>query len=286
MKRWMDRNREGGEKGEFTLLHRFLSLQSLCRFGMHCLSSLLPSPVILNLFISRMDKRLVLSILALCVMNVVSETSISQHLTPSNSTPANSSTPAPTTSCVCNISTACASPTQPESPPPALGVFKVKWKESCQGDVRLSLLSPRSLPLCFNSRDHLNLTLGVLCERKGCEGSPMWTEIPASSTGYQLSGDGRVTKNSCTTLRIQCEVVPDQLVGYKVVTGLLCVLVLVVLMCQTRDRVVSYHRGKAGLQLNDNTDKRHSYPGLERLTVNNSREPSSNRNSDYDSYNV
>ncbi|XP_052320585.1 uncharacterized protein LOC118395459 isoform X2 [Oncorhynchus keta] len=233
-----------------------------------------------------MDGRLVLTILVLCVKNVVTfenTTSTSQPLTPSNSTPAN---PAPTTSCVCNISTSCSPPTKPESPPPALGVVKI------------------------NCWANLSLELAESCERKGCGGSAKWTETLASSEGYQIDGDGRVTNNSCTTLRIQCEVVPDQLVGYKVVTGLLCVLVLVVLMVRfgqpslkalrkrlsdkrqsrwigpTQSQSVSYHRGKAGLQLNDNTDKRHSYPGLERLTVNTSREPSSNRNSDYDSYNL
>ncbi|XP_055765212.1 T-cell surface glycoprotein CD5-like isoform X1 [Salvelinus fontinalis] len=282
---------------------------------MRCVSSLLLSPVFLNLFISRMDGRLVLIILAMCVMNVVTienKTSTSQPLTPSNSTPTTSGPPAtPTTSCVCNISTSCSSPTKPESPPPALGVVKVNWEiNSCKGDIHLSLLLSHSFPLCFNSRANLSFELAELCERNGCKGSAKWTDTPASSEGYQIDRDGRVTNNSCTTLGIQCEVVPDQLVGYKVVTGLLCVLVLVVLMVRfgqpsfkalrkrlsdkrqsrwigpTQSQSVSYHRGKAGLQLNDNTDKRHSYPGLERLTVNTSREPSSNRNSDYDSYNL
>ncbi|XP_024254399.1 T-cell surface glycoprotein CD5 [Oncorhynchus tshawytscha] len=265
-----------------------------------------------------MDGRLVLTILVLCVKNVVTfenTTSTSQPLTPSNSTPA---TPGPTTSCVCNISTSCSPPTKPKSPPPALGVVKINWQaKSCKGDIHLCLLlggdtclSTHSLPLCFNSWANLSLELAESCERKGCGGSAKWTETPASSEGYQIDRDGRVTNNSCTTLIIQCEVVPDQLVGYKVVTGLLCVLVLVVLMVRfgqpslkalrkrlsdkrqsrwigpTQSQSVSYHRGKAGLQLNDNTDKRHSYPGLERLTVNTSREPSSNRNSDYDSYNL
>ncbi|XP_029605689.1 T-cell surface glycoprotein CD5 isoform X3 [Salmo trutta] len=281
---------------------------------MRCLSSLLLSPVFLNLFISRMDGRLVLTILALCVMNDVTiemSTFTPQPLTSSNSTPATSGPITPITSCVCNISTSCSSPTKPKSLPPALGVVKVNWEgKSCKGDIRLSLLLSHSLPLCFNSLANLSLQLAELCERKGCEGSPKWTETPARSEGYQIDRDGRVTNNSCTTLRIQCEDVPDQLVGYKVVTGLLCVLVLVVLMVRfgqpslkafrkrlsdkrqsrwigpTQSQSVSYHRGKAGLQLNDNTDKRHSYPGLERLTVNTSREPSSNRNSDYDSYNL
>ncbi|XP_029621981.1 uncharacterized protein LOC115202173 [Salmo trutta] len=258
-----------------------------------------------------MNRRLVLTILALNVVTNEIKESTSQPLTPSNSTPATTIPPAPTTSCVCNISTSCSSPTQPVSPPPALGFIKVKWEEtSCKGDVHLSLLSSHSLPLCFNSWTHRSLQHAGLCNRKGCEGSPKWTKINPNTLGYQINMNGSVTNNPCTTLRIQCEVIPDQLVGYKVVTGLLCVLVLVVLMVRfwqpslkalrrrlsdkrqsrwigpTQSQSVSYHRGKAGLQLNDNTDKRHSYPGLERLTVNNSREPSSNRNSDYDSYNL
>ncbi|XP_071244019.1 T-cell surface glycoprotein CD5-like isoform X2 [Salvelinus alpinus] len=258
-----------------------------------------------------MNRRLVLTILALNVVTNEVKVSTSQPLTPSNSTPTTSSPPATTTSCVCNISTSCSSPTQPESPPPALGVIMVNWEvKSCKGDIHLSLLSSRSLPLCFNSWTHRSLQHAGLCKRKGCEGSPKGTKINAKALGYQINMNGSVTNNLCTTLRIQCEVVPDQLVGYKVVTGLLCVLVLVVLMVRfgqpslkalrkrlsdkrqsrwigpTQSQSVSYHRGKAGLQLNDNTDKRHSYPGLERLTVNTSREPSSNRNSDYDSYNL
>ncbi|XP_064782292.1 uncharacterized protein LOC135506829 isoform X2 [Oncorhynchus masou masou] len=246
---------------------------------MRCLSSLLLSPVFLNMFISRMDGRLVLTILVLCVKNVVTfenTTSTSQPLTPSNSSPA---TPGPTTSCVCNISTSCSPPTKPESPPPALGVVKINWQaKSCKGDIQLCLLlggdtclSTHSLPLCFNSWANLNLELAEPCERKGCGGSAKWTKTPASSEGYQIDRDGRVTNNSCTTLRIQCEVSDKRQSRW---------------IGPTQSQSVSYHRGKAGLQLNDNTDKRHSYPGLERLTVNTSREPSSNRNSDYDSYNL
>ncbi|XP_055765214.1 uncharacterized protein LOC129841126 isoform X3 [Salvelinus fontinalis] len=243
---------------------------------MRCVSSLLLSPVFLNLFISRMDGRLVLIILAMCVMNVVTienKTSTSQPLTPSNSTPTTSGPPAtPTTSCVCNISTSCSSPTKPESPPPALGVVKVNWEiNSCKGDIHLSLLLSHSFPLCFNSRANLSFELAELCERNGCKGSAKWTDTPASSEGYQIDRDGRVTNNSCTTLGIQCEVSDKRQSRW---------------IGPTQSQSVSYHRGKAGLQLNDNTDKRHSYPGLERLTVNTSREPSSNRNSDYDSYNL
>ncbi|XP_021430892.2 uncharacterized protein LOC110498555 [Oncorhynchus mykiss] len=258
-----------------------------------------------------MNRRLVLTVLALNVVTNEIKVSTSQPLTPSNSIPATFIPPAPTTSCVCKVSTSCSSPTQPESPPPALGVIKVKWEEkSCKGDVHLSLLSSHSLPVCFNSHTHRSLYHAGLCKRKGCEGSPKWTKINPKALGYQISANGSVTNNPCTTLGIQCDVVSDQLVGYQVVTGLLCVLVLVVLMVRfgqpslkalrrrlsdkrqsrwigpTQSQSVSYHRGKAGLQLNDNTDKRHSYPGLERLTVNTSREPSSNRNSDYNSYNL
>ncbi|XP_031684288.1 uncharacterized protein cd5 isoform X2 [Oncorhynchus kisutch] len=219
-----------------------------------------------------MNRRLVLTVLALNVVTNEIKVSTSQPLTPSNSTPATFIPPAPTTSCVCKVSTSCSSPTQPESPPPALGVIKVKWEEkSCKGDVHLSLLSSHSLPVCFNSLTHRSLHRAGLCKRKGCEGSPTWTKINPKALGYQISTNGSVANNPCTTLGIQCEVSDKRQSRW---------------IGPTQSQSVSYHRGKAGLQLNDNTDKRHSYPGLERLTVNTSREPSSNRNSDYDSYNL
>ncbi|XP_034147040.1 uncharacterized protein LOC105022896 [Esox lucius] len=148
-----------------------------------------------------------------------------------------------------------------------------------------------------------------LCKRKGCGGNLQWKEIKIPKRPNRDSGEA--TEQPMDIIAFQCTVVPDpELVGYKVVVSIFCVLVLVVLILRfgrpslkafrkkmsdrrqsrwigpTQSQSVSYHRGKAGIQLNDKTDKRTSFPGLERLTVNNSREPSSNRNSDYDSYNL
>ncbi|XP_056097310.1 T-cell surface glycoprotein CD5 [Rhinichthys klamathensis goyatoka] len=111
----------------------------------------------------------------------------------------------------------------------------------------------------------------------------------------------------CTGLQITCEdTLGSELAAYKAVTGILIFLMLGVILVQygqptykairkrfsqkretrwvgpTQSQSVSYHRGQG--PPNNNTLKRQSFPGLERLTVNTSREPSSNRNSDYDSY--
>ncbi|XP_046726146.1 T-cell surface glycoprotein CD5 [Silurus meridionalis] len=116
------------------------------------------------------------------------------------------------------------------------------------------------------------------------------------------------TDTECSKVFITCKDKDrKELVTYKVITGLLLTLIIGVLLIRfaqptytafrkrfsqkrqnrwigpTQSQSVSYHRGQAS-NPNNNTMKRTSYPGLERLTVNPSREPSSNRNSDYDSY--
>ncbi|KAJ8271241.1 hypothetical protein COCON_G00101000 [Conger conger] len=97
-----------------------------------------------------------------------------------------------------------------------------------------------------------------------------------------------------------------ELAAYKAVTGLLSVTVLIMVLIRFGPQIyttackrlfgrrrrewigptesVSF-RAQNTLYPNSNDDKRLSFPGLERLAVNSSREPSSNRNSDYDSYN-
>ncbi|KAM9362918.1 uncharacterized protein cd5 [Symphorus nematophorus] len=103
---------------------------------------------------------------------------------------------------------------------------------------------------------------------------------------------------------VQCTEAQGQLQAYKVVTALLCCVLLVLLLIRftrptvkalqkrlsdrrqnrwigpTQSHSVSYHRGKTAVKNNDG-EKRLSYPALERLTVSDSREPSSNRNSGY-----
>ncbi|XP_068448288.1 uncharacterized protein [Clinocottus analis] len=128
--------------------------------------------------------------------------------------------------------------------------------------------------------------------------------------GYVITTSGAEKRTSCETLRVQCkveEVVPDvqgQLQAYRVVTALLCCVLLVLLLIRftrptvhalqkrlserrqnrwigpTQSHSVSYQRGKTAVKNNDE-EKRLSYPALERLSVIDSREPSSNRNSDY-----
>ncbi|XP_074521003.1 uncharacterized protein cd5 isoform X3 [Halichoeres trimaculatus] len=95
-----------------------------------------------------------------------------------------------------------------------------------------------------------------------------------------------------------------QLQTYKVVVALLCCVLIVLLLIRftkptvkalqsrlsdrrqnrwvgpTQSHSVSYHQRKAAVQ-NPDREKRLSYPALERLTVSDSREPSSNRNSGY-----
>ncbi|KTG07208.1 hypothetical protein cypCar_00010740 [Cyprinus carpio] len=119
-----------------------------------------------------------------------------------------------------------------------------------------------------------------------------------------------ITKSDLFQLKVIWKVGPcedplgTELAAYKAVTGILIFLILGVILVQfgrptykaIRKRFsqkrqnrwvgptqsVCYNRGQG--PPNKNTDKRQSFPGLERLTVNQSREPSSNRNSDYDSY--
>ncbi|KAL1023608.1 hypothetical protein UPYG_G00043460 [Umbra pygmaea] len=256
-----------------------------------------------------MDRRLVLTIIALCVVNV--DSNGTTDMTQGSSTATQSYT-LKSTPCTCNPAP-CTIPPQTQSPPPILGVLKAEGKK-CDGDIYLTLLnSSQSLPVCINIIKFEWPLWSGWCERNGCQGKVRLTNGPQKLKSFNIAASGEITNETCKTLAFNCDVIPDtsgELVRYKVVTAILCVLVLVLLMVRfghpslkafrkkmsdrrqsrwigpTQSQSVSYHRGKAGLQVNDNTDKRSSFPGLERLTVNNSREPSSNRNSDYDSYNV
>lgn len=118
--------------------------------------------------------------------------------------------------------------------------------------------------------------------------------------GYDITERGATKTSDCEMLRITCkaEMTPDvqgQLKAYKVVTALLCCMLLILLLIRftrptvkalqkrfsdrrqnrwigpTQSHSVSYHRGKTAVKNNDG-DKRLSYPALERLTISDSRE--------------
>ncbi|XP_076585308.1 CD5 molecule [Chaetodon auriga] len=215
-------------------------------------------------------------------------------------------------SCPGAASAATVAPTvSPSSSTPALGFLTIRWTSECEGDIILIPYHPSSSssPVCHNSETHVQTLFSNVCQnKKGCKGTPQWDKGKQKLSGYCFKENG-AKETSCKTLQIQCTVealadVQGQLKAYKVVTALLCcVLLVLLLMCFTRPTIkvlqkrlsdrrqnrwigptqshsVSYHRGKTAVKNNDG-EKRLSYPALERLAVSDSREPSSNRNSDY-----
>ncbi|KAM4604142.1 uncharacterized protein cd5 [Polymixia lowei] len=258
-----------------------------------------------------MDLMIVLTMLNLFLIDAESTTTatINQMVMCNNTDcicpcPGNSTPPSTTTTLPSPV---------PTPPSPALGVFTVHWglRSHCNGEVLLTRLAPQNssrCPLCYDGSQEARDLLSNVCERvTGCKGKPSWLQGNQASNGFMMSEDRRKDSNSCKILRVQCKVVPDkpdisgQLYTYKVMTALLCVLLLAVVMVRfakptvkalqtrlsdrrqsrwigpTQSQSVSYNRGKAAVQ--NDTDKRLSYPALERLTVGNSREPSSNRSS-------
>ncbi|KAI1887834.1 hypothetical protein AGOR_G00194520 [Albula goreensis] len=229
--------------------------------------------------------------------------SSSSSASSSNTSSSSSSSSSSPTNCSCSPA---PSPNPPQTPPPPmLGVIGLGGV-ACEGVVYLTLGSGQPLPLCKWNR----IDERMVCQEARCGPFRRLSDREGPGKGYSIERDGTVIKN-CTVLHIQCEAGSDskQLVAYKVVTGLLCVPIIIFLLVQfgpqiystickrflgrrrrewigpTESQSVSFYRAQAGLHPNSNADKRQSYPGLERLTVTNSREPSSNRNSDYDSYN-
>ncbi|XP_069544497.1 transmembrane protein 176 isoform X1 [Brachyistius frenatus] len=195
------------------------------------------------------------------------------------------------------------------SSPHVFGLLKVNWTSKCEGSIYLSS-SGSSLPVCYSQETHA--TLKSVCEyREGCENVPQWS-MTDKMDGYNITERGRRTTvgrtTVCCTLRVKCkEVLSDvhfQLQIFKVLTVLLCCVLLLLLLTRftrptvralqkrfsdrrqnrwigpTQSHSVSYHRGKTAVK-NNEEEKRLSYPALERLMVSDSREPSSNRNSDY-----
>ncbi|XP_044041983.1 uncharacterized protein LOC122871216 isoform X2 [Siniperca chuatsi] len=216
-------------------------------------------------------------------------------------------------SCPSAAPAATAAPnSSPSSAAPALGLLTVKWTRKCEGKVYLMLYHPSnsSLPVCHGSETGVQSLLRNVCENtKGCKGAPRWENSKQQLNGYHITESGAKEQTSCGTLSVHCTVevladVQGQLHAYKVVTALLCCVLLVLLLIRftrptvkalqkrlsdrrqnrwigpTQSHSVSYHRGKTAVKNNDG-EKRLSYPALERLAVSDSREPSSNRNSDF-----
>ncbi|KAM6941203.1 T-cell surface glycoprotein CD5 [Lycodopsis pacificus] len=201
----------------------------------------------------------------------------------------------------------------PISSAPALGLLTITWMSKCEGEVTLILSNLSNSPsaVCQGSATNIKSLLGNVCKnQEGCKDTLRWYNGSNTLNGYDITESEAVKKTGCKPLRVQCNVeevlqdVQGQLQAYKVVTALLCCVLLVLLLIRftrptvkalqkrvserrqnrwigpTQSHSVSYHRGKTAVKINDE-EKRLSYPALERLAVSDSREPSSNRNSDY-----
>ncbi|KAK9540207.1 hypothetical protein VZT92_002675 [Zoarces viviparus] len=228
------------------------------------------------------------------------------------SAPHKTQSPTQTTSTSPNTTpTTTAGPiSNPISSAPALGLLTITWRSKCEGEVTL-FLSNSSLDVCQGSAMDIESLLTNVCKnQEGCKDTQRWVKGRATPNGYDITESGAVKKTGCALLGVRCTVeevlqdVQGQLQAYKVVTALLCCVLLVLLLIRftrptvkalqkrvserrqnrwigpTQSHSVSYHRGKTAVKINDE-EKRLSYPALERLAVSDSREPSSNRNSDY-----
>uniref|UniRef100_UPI0037E92A9C uncharacterized protein n=1 Tax=Semicossyphus pulcher TaxID=241346 RepID=UPI0037E92A9C len=253
-----------------------------------------------------MDLRTVVTFSALLLMAAESQR------TPEQTPNATSTSPLQITSssCTCAPTARTSSSTSSSSTvssAPSLGLLFVSWTSDCEGEVTLALppSSPSPSHVCDSSQPLVQPLLRTACQsRRGCT-EPLRLETGRMQEGGYDITEGR--RQGCKSLKLQCEAEADvqgQLQSFKVATALLCcVLLLLILIFFTRPTVralqsrlsdrrqnrwigptqshsVSYHRGKNVAQ-SDDREKRLSYPALERLAVSDSREPSSNRNSDY-----
>ncbi|XP_040000846.1 uncharacterized protein LOC120799660 isoform X2 [Xiphias gladius] len=264
-----------------------------------------------------MDFRTVVTISALLLMTTADKATLGPNIR-ETSLPAQTISNIINCSCPSGTPAATAAPTSnPSSSAPVMHLLTVRWTGKCEGGLILNHHSGSSLPVCRESKTDFMSLLTNLCEnKKGCKDELRLGGGRDIQSGYYISESGAEQKFSCETLRVQCtvhlsiepaEVLPDvqrQLQAYKVVTALLCCVLLVLLLIRftrptvkalqkrlsdrrqnrwigpTQSHSVSYHRGKTAVKNNDR-EKRLSYPALERLAVSDSREPSSNRNSDY-----
>nr|XP_055060897.1 T-cell surface glycoprotein CD5 [Misgurnus anguillicaudatus] len=206
-------------------------------------------------------------------------------------------------------STTCQNFTEYIPQPPILARVKILWKmgSQCDGQLVLSTHEEQEVPVCFDSYSP-RTWLQELCKDKRC-GDYTKSERMSNVSGYVIYSNETLSKTSCIGRHITCQDdLGKELAAYKAVTAILLLFIFSVILLQfgrptykairkrfsqkrqnrwigpTQTQSVSYHRGQAGGHLDNNTVKRQSYPGLEKLSVNASREPSSNRNSDYDSY--
>uniref|UniRef100_A0A9J8B2U2 T-cell surface glycoprotein CD5 n=1 Tax=Cyprinus carpio carpio TaxID=630221 RepID=A0A9J8B2U2_CYPCA len=183
--------------------------------------------------------------------------------------------------------------------------LKVKWIKgsSCEGQLYLDT-GEHKRPLCFNT--YKSSWWNEVCKDTRCGDFKSYKPTSSQTPSFMLTSNMTIIDTTeCKGLHIMCQDSQGrELAAYKAVTGILIFLILGVILLQfsrpmykaIRKRFsqkrqsrwigptesVCYHRGQG--PANKNTEKRQSFPGLERLTVNQSREPSSNRNSDYDSY--
>ncbi|KAM8773640.1 uncharacterized protein cd5 isoform 1-T1 [Acanthopagrus schlegelii] len=211
---------------------------------------------------------------------------------------------------VCHCpSTAPLATDTPTCSSPGLGLLTITWSAECGGNIILTHFDPScsSTPVCSNDTKSRELLRDVCQNKRGCQGTPSWKSSSSKQHCSYITESGTVNRELYETLSVHCAVLPDvqgQLQAYKVVSALLCLVLLVLLLIRftrptvkalqkrlsdrrqnrwigpTQSHSVSYHRGKTAVKNNDG-EKRHSYPALERLAVSDSREPSSNRNSDY-----
>ncbi|CAG6019197.1 unnamed protein product, partial [Menidia menidia] len=227
----------------------------------------------------------------------------------SKTTPPEATSPpstAPTVSSTTSSST-------PSSPGPILGLLTVSWSAKCKGTVQLIPYPPLDgapLPLCHNPGEAVLNFLERVCRGKdGCQHHERWLDSEGSQAqGYQVTEGGARLTTACRPLRVKCkeraEEGTGQLRAFKVLTALLCCVLLVILLIRftrptvralqkrlsdkrqtrwigpTQSHSVSYHRGNTTVKGGDG-EKRLSYPALERLTVGDMGDPSLNRNSGY-----
>ncbi|KAJ8339863.1 hypothetical protein SKAU_G00344960 [Synaphobranchus kaupii] len=273
-----------------------------------------------------MDSKVTHILLAPLLLAVVSSSNMATNLTTqassspsSSSEPSSSSSPSSFSTSSASLSPLCPCvPTNPvptqcptcpslTSPPttPFTWAFLslTGGDDPCRGVVYLHLGPDHSGPVCHDS----DLRGLQLCQEPQCGDVLIQSPRGTTKKGFHILMSGAVSNKTCSTLHIQCQAGSGsrQLAAYKVVTGLLCVLVLIFVLVRFGPHIyttackrlfgrrkrewigptesVSF-RAHNTLYPNSDADKRLSYPGLDRLTVSSSREPSSNRNSDYDSY--
>ncbi|KAK1875810.1 Pentatricopeptide repeat-containing protein mitochondrial [Dissostichus eleginoides] len=154
----------------------------------------------------------------------------------------------------------CSCPPIPSSPAPPTGLLSITWRSQCEGDVQLIFYHPAnsSSPVCHGSEKNILNILRSVCEhQRGCTNSMSWVK-GEEQQGQKITENG-AEEISCETLRVRCpvEVLPD---------------VPTVRALQNRLSERRQNRWIGPTQ---------SHSALERLAVSDSREPSSNRNSDY-----